>query len=117
METLEEPKRIALVSTNDPYTKLKAGDKGYETGNYVDPWGVYTTMCKWDNGSTLSLIRGQDSFRYVSVDSNWLRNTDIDESEIVCAKCGVKADDDFIILIEDVDTVHETHIFLCGDHR
>ena len=53
--------RIVLVSMNDPYTKLKPGDKGTVVG--VDDAGQI--MMNWDSGSTLSLIPGEDSFRRI----------------------------------------------------
>ena len=51
--------RIVLISMDDPYTKLKSGDKGTVVG--VDDAGQI--MMNWDCGSSLSLIPGVDSFR------------------------------------------------------
>lgn len=51
--------RITLISMDDPWTSLKPGDQGYSMG--VDDMGQI--MMKWDNGSTLSLVPGVDSFR------------------------------------------------------
>lgn len=51
-------KRIKLISMTDPWTKLKKGDMGTCTG--VDDMGHI--LMKWDCGSSLSLIRGEDSF-------------------------------------------------------
>lgn len=51
--------RIVLISMDDPYTKLVPGDKGTVVG--VDDAGQI--MMKWDSGSSLSLIPGEDSFR------------------------------------------------------
>lgn len=45
-------KRVMLVSTNDPYTRLRYGDEGTVTN--IDCMG--TVFVKWDNGSTLGLI-------------------------------------------------------------
>lgn len=50
--------RIELVSMDDPYTKLKSGDKGTVLG--VDDAGQI--VMNWDRGSSLSLIPGEDSF-------------------------------------------------------
>lgn len=44
-------KRVQLVSTDDPYTKLRAGDEGVIT--FVDNTG--TISVNWDNGSNLGL--------------------------------------------------------------
>ena len=53
--------RVTLVSMEDPYTTLKPGDQGTVQG--VDDAGQI--MMRWDNGSSLSLIPGEDSFRRV----------------------------------------------------
>lgn len=52
-------KRIELVSTTDPYTSLKPGDKG--TVGFVDDLG--TIHVTWDNGSRLGLLPGVDQFK------------------------------------------------------
>ena len=64
-------KRIKLVSTNDPYTNLKPGD----VGNVIDvstidmanlsPRPFTQIWVKWDNGSGLALIYGEDKFEVV----------------------------------------------------
>lgn len=50
--------RIQINELNDPYSKLKSG----EAGNllFIDDIGTYHV--KWDNGSTLGLIPGEDRF-------------------------------------------------------
>lgn len=48
-EKYPEGSRIELVSMDDPYSKLKAGDKG--TVKFVDDAG--TVHITWDNGSSL----------------------------------------------------------------
>ena len=55
-------KRIELISTSDPYTKLKPGDRG--TVDFVDDMG--TIHVNWDNGSTLGLVPGEDQYRFVN---------------------------------------------------
>jgi|APGre2960657404_1045060.scaffolds.fasta_scaffold00892_6 hypothetical protein len=52
--------RITLVSTNDPYTKLQRGSQGTLVRRSIDPWGDVTISVKWDDGSSLSLIAGED---------------------------------------------------------
>lgn len=53
-------KRVTLLRTSDPYTNLKAGDEGVV--NYIDDMG--TVFVKWDNGSSLGLIEGEDLWTY-----------------------------------------------------
>jgi hypothetical protein len=53
--------RIELISMDDPWTNLKPGDLGTVVG--VDDAGQI--MMKWDRGSNLSLIPGEDEFRRV----------------------------------------------------
>ena len=52
--------RITLIHTNDPYTDLRPGDQGILKSSRVDPWGDRVISVKWDSGSSLSLIEGQD---------------------------------------------------------
>lgn len=54
-----EGTRLMLLSMDDPYSKLVCGDKG--TVTYVDDAG--TIHMKWDSGSSLGLLYGEDSFR------------------------------------------------------
>ncbi len=53
--------RIELVQTDDPYSKLKPSDQG--TVTHIDDMG--TVFCKWDSGSILGLVYGEDSYRIV----------------------------------------------------
>lgn len=53
--------RVELVHTSDPYTDLKRGAQG--TVLLEDSMG--TLHVKWDSGSTLGLIAGEDSWRTV----------------------------------------------------
>ena len=48
--------RVVLVRMNDPYTKLQPGDLG--TVDFIDDAG--TQFCRWDNGSTLGVVFGED---------------------------------------------------------
>ena len=52
--------RVELVSTTDPYTSLKPGDKG--TVCHIDDIG--TVFVAWDNGSTLGMAYGADEIKY-----------------------------------------------------
>ena len=51
--------RIILNSMNDPYASVESGTRG--TVRYVDDAGKIGVA--WDNGRSLSLIPGVDSFR------------------------------------------------------
>lgn len=52
---------VKLVYTTDPYTTLKCGDEG--TVTYIDDMG--TVFVKWDNGSRLGLIPGEDQWAII----------------------------------------------------
>ncbi len=61
--------RIRLVSTSDPYTRLRAGDEGEVTKTYTDAFGDRVLNVKWDSGSTLSLIDGEDYYEVINGNS------------------------------------------------
>lgn len=58
-------RRVRLVRCTDPYTDLRPGDEGdvqfvnsYDLGD-----GPQSTLCvKWDSGSSLSLVEGEDQW-------------------------------------------------------
>lgn len=54
-------KRVALVHTSDPYTRLQAGTEG--TVSFVDDIG--TVFVDWDDGSSLGMVAGEDSYRVI----------------------------------------------------
>lgn len=54
--------RVALVKMDDPYSTLKAGDKGTVTG--VDDIG--TIHVNWDKGSSLGIAFGEDICRKIT---------------------------------------------------
>jgi hypothetical protein len=54
-------KRIELISTTDPYTELKPGDRG--NVDFVDDMGTIHII--WDNGSQLGLVPGEDQYKIV----------------------------------------------------
>ena len=57
--------RVELTAPmNDPHTKLTTGDKA--TVDFVDDIG--TLHCKFDNGSCLGIIPGEDSFSKIKPD-------------------------------------------------
>ena len=51
--------RIELISMNDPYSPVSSGTRG--TVKFVDSLG--TIFPEWDNGRTLGVVPGEDSFR------------------------------------------------------
>lgn len=62
-------KRIELISCDDEYTELKSGDKG--TIEFMitqsDPRICENQLCvNWDNGSSLMLLQGKDSWRVLN---------------------------------------------------
>lgn len=54
--------RIRLGQMNDPYSPVPPGTEG--TVDFVDDMG--SVFMKWDNGRTLAVIVGEDSFRVIS---------------------------------------------------
>lgn len=54
--------RVRLISTNDPYTKLRSGTEG--TVTLVDSMG--TVHVSWDDGSSLGLIPNEDRWEVLS---------------------------------------------------
>ena len=59
-------KRVRLTRMNDPYTKLKSGDKG--TVGFVDDIG--TIFVNWDCGSSLGVVFGEDQCEIIEEDGN-----------------------------------------------
>ena len=53
--------RVELVSMNDPYSKLKPGDRG--TVSMVDDIG--TVFVNWDCNSGLGVAYGEDHIRKI----------------------------------------------------
>ena len=53
--------RVELEYMNDPYAKLKPGDKGMVS--CIDDTG--TVFVAWDCGSGLGIVYGEDSIRRV----------------------------------------------------
>jgi hypothetical protein len=54
--------RVELIRCNDPYTRLRPGDRG--TVMSVDDIG--TVHVKWDHGSVLGLVTASgDSYRII----------------------------------------------------
>lgn len=51
--------RVELISMDDPYSRLKPGDRG--TVSFVDDTG--TVFVRWDNSSELGILYGVDQIR------------------------------------------------------
>jgi hypothetical protein len=56
--------RVELVSMDDPYTKLRAGDRGHVV-TVDDAAGIHIA---WDSGSGLAAIWGVDIIKAVNDD-------------------------------------------------
>jgi hypothetical protein len=56
--------RVELISMDDPYTRLKPGDKGRV--DFVDDTGTLHTT--WDSGSYLGVVYGVDSVKKISTE-------------------------------------------------
>jgi hypothetical protein len=60
--------RVELMRCDDPYTRLAPGTKGTVT-LVSEPLRFFNNEevvhVRWDDGSTLSLIRGVDSYRII----------------------------------------------------
>lgn len=61
-----EGKRVRVVTSTDPYDPLPAGLEG--TVTLVD--GVGTVHVEWDNGRTLGLVHGADSWEVLVLDGD-----------------------------------------------
>jgi hypothetical protein len=62
MDRTNEGKRVELVFTNDPYTKLPNGAQGTIQYSRFDGYDTVIAV-NWDDGSSLSLIEGTDRYR------------------------------------------------------
>ena len=51
--------RLELINMDDPYISVESGTRG--TVQYVDDAG--TIHINWDNGRSLGIVPGEDSFR------------------------------------------------------
>jgi hypothetical protein len=58
---LEVGDRVILISMEDPYSPVTAGNKGTVIGVGHDPWSTEPLYyVKWDNGRTLNLVGDED---------------------------------------------------------
>lgn len=54
-------KRVRLLYTSDLYTRLKPGDEG--VAQFIGSHG--TLFVRWDSGSRLGLIPGEDRWEFL----------------------------------------------------
>jgi len=65
LDKTNEGRRVELVYTDDPYTKLKPGDKGTYQFKLVQQLIENQHCIKWDSGSNLILLEGKDQFKFI----------------------------------------------------
>ena len=71
--------RIELISMDDPWAAVASGTRG--TVRMVDDAG--TIHMKWDNGRTLGVVPGEDSFRKLTPEEIAAEQADETEDESV----------------------------------
>ena len=69
--------RIELISMKDPYAPVLAGTRG--TVKFVDSMG--TIFPEWDNGRSLGVVPGEDSFRKLTQEEIEAENQSMSEVE------------------------------------
>ena len=69
--------RIELISMKDPYAPVTSGTRG--TVKFVDSMG--TIFPEWDNGRTLVVVPGDDSFRKLTQEEIEAENQSSSEVE------------------------------------
>lgn len=68
LDRTNEGRRVALVRCSDPYTKMEPGEEGtYRWRNRLQ-YGQDQHSIDWDSGSSLMMIEGEDSFRFIDRD-------------------------------------------------
>ncbi len=68
--------RIELINMKDPYAPVPAGTRG--SVKFVDSMG--TIFPEWDNGRSLGVVPGEDSFRKLTQDE--MEAEKLSESEV-----------------------------------
>lgn len=91
-EEYPEGTRVELVSMDDPYSKLLPGDKGQVS--HVDDAG--TIFVRWDSGSGLGIVYGEDSVRKIENERHYDTGADfwkdtaasygMEEAEGICGR-------------------------------
>lgn len=62
LDRSDEGRRVCLMYTSDPYTKLRRGAQG--TAGFYDSLG--TLSVQWDDGSRLGLVPGVDDWVFLT---------------------------------------------------
>lgn len=76
-ETYPSGTRILLLHMNDPHSPVPCGTRG--TVDYVDD--AAQIHMQWDNGRTLAVVPGEDSFRKLTDEElTEEQNNNMDES-------------------------------------
>lgn len=75
---------IYLISTTDRYTTLHEGSLGIVSS--IDDAG--TVHVRWDNGSSLGLIPGEDQWEVIVQCTHDWYFINGDEGEMKCGHCG-----------------------------
>jgi len=101
--------RVKLIFTSDPHTRLKAGDQGVI--RFID--SLRTVHVKWDNGSNLGMVPGEDAFTIMPI--NWKPFPEIEQylaiegdTIIACpmSKDGSRCPDGEICQVDEEDTLY-----------
>lgn len=74
-ETYPPGTRILLLHMDDPYSPVPCGTRG--TVSYVDD--AAQIHMRWDNGRTLAVVPGEDSFRKLTDEELAEENNGMDE--------------------------------------
>lgn len=64
--------RIKLIQTSDPYTRIPKGSYGTVTRDLYENGGVMCIGVDWDNGSSLSLVEGEDSWTVLGIADEYI---------------------------------------------
>lgn len=78
--------RLVLLSMDDPYAPIPSGTKG--TVVHVDD--AAQIHMRWDNGRTLAIVPGEDSFRKLTAEElAEEQNNEMDEGEDIAPVLGM----------------------------
>ena len=78
--------RVECICMNDPFAPVPSGTRGSVA--FVDD--MATIHCNWDNGSSLGLVRGEDSFRKLSAEEIEAENAAENQDEAPEESSGMK---------------------------
>ena len=104
-ELYPEGTRLELIGMDDPFSPVDPGTRG--TVRHVDDMG--TIHMNWDNGRTLGIIPGEDSFRKLT-DEEILAEKQ-EQAELESEHEDEKLDDNEEGFNEDFDDSDDEHVF------